>query len=51
MSRSNFKSLIEKNEIVIPLIQRDYAQGRREEERKARIFLDAILDGMNSKMD
>lgn len=49
MSRSDFKSLIEKNEIVIPLIQRDYAQGRREEENKARKFLEAILDGMNSK--
>jgi len=49
MSRSNFKSLIEKNKIVIPLIQRDYAQGRREEEKKARKFLEAILDGMNSK--
>ena len=49
MSRSNFKSLIEKNEIVIPLIQRDYALGRKEEEKKARNFLEAILDGMNSK--
>jgi len=49
MSRSNFRNLIEKNEIVIPLIQRDYAQGRKEEENKARKFLEAILDGMNSK--
>lgn len=49
MSKSTFKSLIEKNEIVIPLIQRDYAQGREEEEKKARNFLEAILDGMNSE--
>jgi hypothetical protein len=49
MSRSNFKSLIEKNKIVIPLIQRDYAQGRKEEKNKARNFLEAILDGMNSE--
>jgi hypothetical protein len=49
MSRSNFKNLIEQNEIVIPLIQRDYAQGRRKEEKKARKFLEAILDGMDSE--
>ena len=48
MSRSNFKTLIEENKIVIPLIQRDYAQGRKEEEEKARKFLVAILDGMKS---
>ena len=48
MSRSNFKNLIETNKIVIPLIQRDYAQGRKEEEIKARKFLEAIFEGMNS---
>lgn len=30
------------------MIQRDYAQGRKEEENKAKKFLEAILDGMNS---
>ncbi len=49
MSRSSFKSLIEENQIIIPLIQRDYAQGRQEEEYKARKFLEAVLDGMDSK--
>jgi len=49
MSRSNFKDLIKKNKVVIPLIQRDYAQGRKEEEKKAKFFLEAILKGMKSK--
>jgi len=40
-----FFELIRKNEIVIPLIQRDYAQGRKSEEDKAEAFLDAILKG------
>ena len=48
MSRSSFKNLVEEFKIEIPLIQRDYAQGRVEEENKARKFLDAILKGMNS---
>lgn len=48
MSRSSFKNLVEEFQIEIPLIQRDYAQGRAEEENKARNFLDAILNGMNS---
>lgn len=48
MSRSSFKNLVEEFQIEIPLIQRDYAQGRVEEENKAGKFLDAILKGMNS---
>jgi len=40
-----FWELISKNEIVIPLIQRDYAQGRKSEQDKAEAFLNAILEG------
>lgn len=40
-----FFELICDNEIVIPLIQRDYAQGRKSEKDKAEAFLDAILKG------
>lgn len=41
----NFKELISKYKIIIPLIQRDYAQGRKEEIAKANNFLEAILIG------
>ena len=40
-----FRELIAKHEIVIPLIQRDYAQGRESEQDKAEAFLDAIKEG------
>lgn len=42
----NFKELISEYKIVIPMIQRDYAQGRTEEESKAKKFLDAIIKGV-----
>jgi len=41
----NFKELISEYDIVIPLIQRDYAQGRKSETARANNFLDAILKG------
>jgi len=37
--------LINEYEITIPLIQRDYAQGRDKEKAKANNFLNAILEG------
>lgn len=40
-----FLELINENEIIIPLIQRDYAQGRTKEKFKAETFLEAILVG------
>lgn len=39
---TNFKKLIEKHEIKIPIIQRDYAQGRTE----AKIIRDKFLDNI-----
>jgi len=42
----NFRELIDEYEIVIPLIQRDYAQGRTNENLKANKFLNAIKDGV-----
>jgi len=47
----NFKQLIEEYKIIIPLIQRDYAQGRDEEKEKAKIFLEAILNGTKSGLN
>jgi hypothetical protein len=47
----NFRELIEEYQIVIPLIQRDYAQGREEEKEKARNFLEAILEGTQSELN
>ncbi|AFI04958.1 DUF262 domain-containing protein [Helicobacter cetorum] len=46
--RSNFKELIEKYSIEIPIIQRDYAQGRQDSESK-RIcegFLQALFESL-----
>lgn len=34
MKPTNFKQLLEKNRIIIPIIQRDYAQGRTDEKTK-----------------
>ena len=42
----NFMELIKEYEITIPLIQRDYAQGRDKEKTKANNFLNAILKGV-----
>ena len=39
----NFLELIHEYTVLIPLIQRDYAQGRSEEKIKAENFLNAIL--------
>lgn len=46
-----FLELISEHEIVIPLIQRDYAQGRTKEVLKAEAFLEAILEGTNSGLN
>ena len=43
--------LINKNEIIIPLIQRDYAQGREKEKTRANDFLDAILEGTKKSLN
>ena len=43
--------LINENEIIIPLIQRDYAQGREKEKKRANDFLDAILEGTKNSLN
>jgi len=43
----NFRSLISEYTIVIPKIQRDYAQGRVSEIQKAKDFLTVLLEGTN----
>jgi len=47
----NFRELISEYKVVIPLIQRDYAQGRKEEKKKARLFLEAILEGTQNGLN
>lgn len=46
-----FLDLIQEYSIKIPLIQRDYAQGRISEESKAIKFLEAIKSGCNEKLN
>lgn len=59
MSNNNNKSLVRTNfvdflntigyNIDIPVIQRDYAQGRPDEERKRNAFIKALLDALSEK--
>lgn len=44
----NLIELLKKQKILIPLIQRDYAQGRKSEEKKAKKFLEAIKKGLQN---
>ena len=46
-----FLELIKDYKIIIPLIQRDYAQGREKEINKAEKFLKAIKNGCASKLN
>jgi hypothetical protein len=46
-----FLELIKDYKIIIPLIQRDYAQGREKEKNKAEKFLEAIRNGCKSKLN
>lgn len=43
MKLTNFKELTDKNKIEIPIIQRDYAQGREEEKIIREKFLENIF--------
>ncbi len=47
----NFIDLINKYKIVIPIIQRDYAQGRITETTKANKFLTSISDGLGNGLN
>ncbi len=47
----NFIELINEYQIIIPLIQRDYAQGRKEETSKANNFLNAIFNGLEDGLN
>jgi hypothetical protein len=46
--KTNFWSLISEYEIEIPIIQRDYAQGRARERRIADTFINAIYDSIKN---
>lgn len=45
----SFWQLLEKNRISIPIIQRDYAQGRKEESEKRERFLEAIANHIKNR--
>ncbi len=45
---NNFIDLIKKYNIIIPIIQRDYVQGRKNEIEKAEKLLDNIFDVLNN---
>lgn len=47
-NKLNIINLLKKQKILIPLIQRDYAQGRKSEEKKAKKFLEAIKKGLQN---
>ncbi|HPT40558.1 MAG TPA: DUF262 domain-containing protein [Candidatus Paceibacterota bacterium] len=48
-NNTTFWKLIESNKISIPIIQRDYAQGREEELEKREKFLNSILSHLESE--
>lgn len=50
-TRKTFFDLINEYKIIIPLIQRDYAQGRLPEKQKAENFLQAIKSGCVSQLN
>ena len=45
----NLKELLEKYRIEIPILQRDYAQGRKSQSKLANEFLSAIFNVLNGK--
>ena len=45
----NLKELLEKYRIEIPILQRDYAQGRKSQSKIANEFLSAIFNVLNGK--
>jgi uncharacterized protein with ParB-like and HNH nuclease domain len=47
-NNTTFWNLINSSKISIPIIQRDYAQGREEESEKREKFLNAILNHLNN---
>ena len=51
IKKENFYNFTESYKIVIPLIQRDYAQGRESEKWKAKNFLKAINDSSNTTLN
>ena len=48
MLGKNLMTLLREFEVCIPMLQRDYAQGRRSQEHVARKFLDAIFKALES---
>lgn len=48
-NNTTFWNLINSYKISIPIIQRDYAQGREEEFEKREKFLNAIFKHLNNK--
>ena len=45
----NLKKLLENNKVEIPMLQRDYAQGRVSQNKVANEFLDSIFSVLSGK--
>ena len=45
---TNFWELLKEHNIVIPIIQRDYAQGRKDKEEIRDNFLNALFQSINT---
>lgn len=41
---TNLKAFLTNHNVEVPMLQRDYAQGRKSQEKVAEEFLDAIFD-------
>lgn len=51
MEVKNLRELLEEHNIEIPMLQRDYAQGRKSQVKIANEFLDAIFNVLDSNRD
>lgn len=49
MNQQNLKELLGQYKVEIPMLQRDYAQGRKSQEKIAREFLDSIFEVLEGK--
>lgn len=51
LKRKNLRSFLEEFKVIIPILQRDYAQGRRTQKGLANLFLDSIFEVLNGSKD
>lgn len=51
LKRRNLCGFLEEFKVIIPILQRDYAQGRRTQKGLANLFLDSIFEVLNGSKD